>query len=253
MSNTGDARSGGHLLYGELASWWPLLSAPEDHAQAAALYGTILKREADPPARSLLELGSGGGNNAFHLMQTFGEVVLVDPAADMLSVSHRLNPECEHVLGDMRSLRLGREFDCVLVQDAIGYMTTLEDLRTAADTVFVHLRAGGSFLIAPDFVRESFRFGAEQGGHDGPERALRYLEWTWDPDPSDTTYTVDLAYLLRTVDGAVQAHSDRHVLGLFSVAQWLATLQGAGLVATTGRHTFPGDTTERLLFHGTKP
>jgi hypothetical protein len=31
-----------------------------------------------------------------------------------------------------------------------------------------------------------------------------YVEWTWDPDPADTTYLVDYAYLLRGPDGAMR-------------------------------------------------
>jgi hypothetical protein len=38
----------------------------------------------------------------------------------------------------------------------------------------------------------------------------------WYPDPSDTTYVVDYACLLRTPDGAVRVEHDRHVEGLFS-------------------------------------
>jgi hypothetical protein len=37
----------------------------------------------------------------------------------MLEVSRRLNPDCEHPPGDIRSVRLGRTFDVVFVHDAI--------------------------------------------------------------------------------------------------------------------------------------
>jgi trans-aconitate methyltransferase len=59
-------------------------------------------------ASTLLELGSGGGNNASHMNRRFAELVLVDVAPGMLEVSRRLNPECAHVAGDMRTVRLGR-------------------------------------------------------------------------------------------------------------------------------------------------
>ncbi len=39
-------------------------------------------------------------------------------AADA-DTSRELNPDCEHVLGDMRTLRLGRTFDAVFVHDAV--------------------------------------------------------------------------------------------------------------------------------------
>jgi SAM-dependent methyltransferase len=215
-------------MYEELASWWPLLSSPDEYAEEAAFYGSALEAASARPLRTMLELGSGGGNNASHLKARF-EMVLVEPSTGMLAVSRALNPECEHVQGDMRTLRLGRQFDAVFVHDAVCYMTTEADLRAAIETAFVHCTPGGAVLIAPDHVRENFRPSTDHGGHDGDAtRGLRYLEWTWDPDPSDTTYLVDYAYLLRSPDGAVRVEHDRHVEGLFARADWLRLLSEAG-------------------------
>ena len=87
----------------------------------------------------------------------------------------------------MRTLRLGRTFDAVLVHDAVMYMTTEADLRQAIETAYVHVRPGGVAVFAPDFVKETFKPSTDHGGHDGDGRALRYLEWSFDPDPDDTT------------------------------------------------------------------
>ena len=92
------------------------------------------------------------------------------------------------------------------------------------ETAFVHCRPGGAALFAPDHLRENFRPSTDHGGHDERGRGLRYLEWTWDPDPSDSTYVVDYAYLLREGDGSVQVEWDRHVEGLFARADWLRLL-----------------------------
>ena len=127
-------------------------------------------------------------------------------------MSRKLNPECVHRQGDMRTVRLEREFDCVFVHDAICYMTSEIDLRRAMETAFVHCRPGGAALFAPDNLRENFKAQTDHGGHDTPHRSLRYLEWTWDPDPNDTTYVVDYAYLLREEDGSVTVVHDRHLL-----------------------------------------
>lgn len=214
-------------LYREFAHWWPLLSAPADYAEEAAAYQDALLEACDGEAQTLLELGSGGGNNASHLKARF-DMVLVDPSPGMLSVSRTLNPECEHVEGDMRTVRIGREFDCVFIHDAIVYMTREEDLRHAIETAFVHCRPGGAALFAPDHVRENFRPSTDHGGEDDGIRALRYLEWTWDPDPGDTIYTVDYAYLLRDRDGSVRVEHDRHLEGLFARADWLRLLADVG-------------------------
>ena len=217
-------------LYEELASWWPLLSAPADYEEEAAFYGSTLAAACDRPPRTVLELGSGGGNNASHLKARF-EMVLVEPSTGMRAVSRQLNPECEHVEGDMRTARLGRQFDAVFVHDAVCYMTTEADLRMAIETAFVHCKPGGAALFAPDHVRENFRPSTDHGGHDGETQALRYLEWTWDPEPADSTYLVDYAYLLRGPDGVTRVEHDRHVEGLFSRVDWLRLLSEAGFHA----------------------
>src|SRR5512136_647477 len=109
-------------LYGALAGWWPLLSAPGDYAEEAALFGDILLA-ADPGIKTVLELGSGGGSNASHLKRRFA-MTLSDRSPGMLAVSRRLNPELEHLLADMRDARFGRVFDAVLIHDAVMYLTS---------------------------------------------------------------------------------------------------------------------------------
>ncbi|KAA0237183.1 class I SAM-dependent methyltransferase [bacterium] len=213
-------------LYREFAPWFHLLTAPADYAEEAELYTKLAVEACDAPPRTLLELGSGGGNNASHYKAHF-QATLADLSPAMLAISRELNPECEHVEGDMRTVRLGRLFDVVFVHDAVEYLVTGEELRACMATAFVHCRPGGVAIFAPDCTRETFREGTAHGGHDGDGRALRYLEWTWDPDPADTQYTVDFAYLLRTGDDVQVAH-DRHIFGLFSRAEWLAWLQEAG-------------------------
>lgn len=216
-----------HKLYDSLAEWWPLVSHPSEYEEEAAIYRSILKGKGTDPCKTLAEFGSGGGNNASYLKHDF-EMTLVDVAPRMLDVSLQLNPECEHVCGDLRTVRLGRQFDRVFVHDAICYMVTEEDLRLAAATAFVHCRAGGAALFCPDQVKENFRESTSEGGNNGPERSARFLEWSWDPDPADCTYTVDYAFLLRDATGSVRVEHDRHIEGLFSRKDWLRVLQQAG-------------------------
>jgi hypothetical protein len=218
-------------LYDELAEWWPLMSPAAEYLEEAEFYQrALLEACRRPRPRTLMELGSGGGNNASFLKSRF-TMTLVDRSPGMLAVSRRLNPECEHVEGDMRAVRLGRQFDCVFVHDAIVYMTTEDDLKRAIATVFVHCQPGGAALIAPDSVREKFREAMDCGGHDDGARGLRYLEWKWDPEPNDSTINVDYVYVLRDIDRTTRVVHDRHVEGLFSSSQWLRLLSDAGFEA----------------------
>jgi SAM-dependent methyltransferase len=218
-------------LYEELAEWWPLFSPPSHYAEEAAFVATHLRGAVSGPCLTLLELGCGGGNNASHLSAEF-RLTLTDLSPAMVRVSQRLNPEAEHHVGDMRSLRLGRQFDAVLVHDAVCYMTTREDLRQAIETAWLHCRPGGAVYFFPDFLQENFAPGTEDGGEDAPDgRGLRYLAWTHDPDPADSTYVSDYAFLLRLPDGSVEAHYERHTEGLFSRQEWLTLLHEAGFQA----------------------
>lgn len=220
-------------FYDELADWWPLLSAPADYAEEAAAFLAMVRRHAPRTPRSLLELGSGGGNNASHMKAAFDDVTLVDVAPGMLEVSRALNPDCEHREGDMRTVRLGRTFDVVFVHDAVSYMTTLDDLARAAETAHVHCAPGGVALFVPDSTRESFTPGTSHGGHDGEGRSLRYLEWSWDPDPHDHTVVVDYTFVLREGSEAPRVVQDRHVEGVFSRREWIDTLTAAGFQVRT--------------------
>ncbi len=217
-------------LYRELADWWPILSAPEDYAEEADFYRQALTSACSFPPRTLLELGSGGGNNASHLKKHF-QMTLVDVSPGMLAVSQELNPECEHIQGDMRTLRLGRQFDVVFIHDAIVYMTSEEDLRLAIKTAYEHCNPGGVALFAPDHTRETFKPDTQHGGHDRGRRSMRYLEWTWDPDPDDTTYTSLMVYVLREGVDQIRCIHDRHTCGLFSSDFWLGVITEVGFRA----------------------
>jgi len=215
------------LLYRDLAAgWYRLLDPVEDHLEEAGCYEAALLRAASIPADTLLELGAGAGHNAFYLKRRF-RCTLTDLSTDMLALSRALNAECDHVVGDMRSLRLGTMFDLVFVHDAVMYITTEKDLSAVAETAFLHTRPGGAALFAPDCVRESFREHTDLIGGEHGDRALRCIEWVWDPDPDDDTMTVEYAFVLREA-GRTAVHHDQHIEGLFSRATWLRTLAGAG-------------------------
>jgi SAM-dependent methyltransferase len=235
-------------LYEDLAAWWPLLSPPSEYVEEAADLLPRLGGGTDSRAETLLELGAGGGSLASHLKRRF-RLTLTDLSPRMLDVSRALNPECEHLVGDMRTLRLGRQFDVVLVHDAIMYATTPAAVRATLQTAAVHCRPGGTVAVLPDHVRETFAPATDHGGHDAPDgRGLRYLEWSWDPDPADDSYAVDYAFLLRDPDGGTTIEHDRHVEGLFARTQWLEWLAESGIQARVevdpwGRHVFIGTRT----------
>ena len=241
-----------YRFYGELAVWWPLISPPEEYEGEAAYIATLLG-SASIPVREVLELGSGGGHNAFHLKNAFA-MTLVDLSEEMLHVSRRLNPGCEHVQGDMRTVRLDRAFDAVFVHDAVDYMVTEDDLARAIETAFVHCRPGGVAVFVPDSTKETFEEETDYGGSDGADgRAVRYLDWTWDPDPTDTWALTEYAFLLRQPDGSVRVVQETHRFGVFGSDDWLRLLAEAGFEAEAVTEETDEDRTPRQVFVAHRP
>lgn len=218
-------------LYGELTPWYRLVDPPADHEGEVRAYRVALQRGATPAPKTLLELGSGAGHNAVHLKAHF-ECTLSDLSPEMLALSRELHPELEHHLGDLRTLRLGQTFDTVLLHDAVTYMRTEADLAKAIETIDVHLRPGGAAVIAPDVLREDLKDESELLACDEGHRSLRAVMWSWDPDPEDTTFITEYAFLLRE-NGKVTAVHDSHVEGVFPKATWLRLLEARGFSVET--------------------
>jgi hypothetical protein len=129
------------------------------------------------------------------------------------------------------------------------YATDADAVRATLRTAVRHCRPGGLIVIVPDCVRETFRPDTDHGGEDADDgRALRYLMWSWDPDPADDTFEVAYAFLLRDADGHTTVEHDRHREGLFSRDAWLSWFAEAGL--PTRIHHDPWD---RDVFIARKP
>ena len=214
-------------MYGDLAHLWPLISPPEEYADEAAHWRDALRARLGPGRHRLLELGVGGGHNLSHLTDDF-QATAVDISERMLANSVRLNPGVEHVVGDMRTVRLGRTFDAVLIHDAVSYLLTEDDLVATFETARAHLSPGGALIVAPDWYRETWR-GTEAFSRvrRGEGRELAFFEYRTDLDPDDTTVETVFMYVTNE-GGEVRVEHDYHVMGLFPMDVWLGRMRDVG-------------------------
>ncbi len=251
MARAGGQADSGYALYSELAGWWPLISPAAEYGGDAAMLSAVFASAA-APVRTVLDLGCGGGHVALHLKDG-RSMTLVDLSAPMLAMSRQLNPDCEHAQGDMRTIRLGRVFDAVLVHDAVDYVTSQDDLRLVIGTAFAHCRPGGLAVFAPDHTAETFRAGTGGGGgHDGSGRQAAFTERTSDPDRADDWILAEYEFTLREAQGAVRVVREAHRLGAFRRATWLRLLAGAGFAASVRPGVTAGNEagSARLVFVG---
>jgi SAM-dependent methyltransferase len=214
-------------MYDDLAWTWPIISPPEDYVEEGEYFAGVIREHAGVGARSLLHLGCGGGHTDNTLKLHF-QVTGVDVSPGMLRLARRLNPEVMYHEGDMRTLRLPERFDAVALLDSVGYMLTDDDLRSAFETAFFHLRPGGVLLTCVEHTVQSF----QQNRTICVTRVLgdteiTFVENYYDPDPSDTTYECTFIYLIRE-RGDLRVETDRHLAGIFPLKIWYDNLNYAG-------------------------
>lgn len=222
-----DFSSNQQRMYGDLAWTWPIISPPEEYEGEAERFRQMIQARSQIEVRTLLDLGCGGGH-IDHTLKQYYRVTGVDMSQSMLSLARELNPKADYALGDMRSVRLGKRFDAVIIADSIDYMLTEEDLRAAFVTAFEHLRAGGVFCTYAECTLERFQQNTTLcSTHSRGEVDIAFMHNNYDPDPADTLYESTFVYLIRR-QGQLSIETDRHLGGLFKLESWLELLQDVG-------------------------
>lgn len=227
-------------LYTDLAWLWPMWGdAADEYADYCRHVARLIEQHSERPARTLLDIGCGGGKNVFNLKGKF-RVTGADLSPTMLAQARDLNPESTFVHGDMRTFRLGRTFDAVLMDDAISFMTCLADFVAAFRTASAHLNPGGVLVATPDVTTETFRQNrtiTTPGTHTGTRGELDvvFVENVYDADPADERYETTVLYLIRD-HGHLRIEADYWTMGLFSLDTWRRVLREAGFEVHEGRY-----------------
>jgi SAM-dependent methyltransferase len=228
----GQERRNTSRLYEDLAWLWPAWGdAATEYAHYCEHVTGLVRQHARHPATTLLDIGCGGGKNVFNLKRQF-DVTGLDLSATMLAQAKNLNPECTFVLGDMRTFRLGRTFDAVLMDDAISHMSCLAGFSQAFRTARAHLNPGGVLVVTPDVTVETFQQNkttatpATRGRlKDGLD--VVFVENVYDADPADEHYEATVLYLIRD-HGQLRIETDHWTMGLFSLDTWRRVLRETG-------------------------
>ncbi|MBN1270776.1 MAG: class I SAM-dependent methyltransferase [Candidatus Aminicenantes bacterium] len=213
--------------YNDLAWTEDLLADPAAYEDEVNVYIDLIKRTAAEPPRTLLHLGSGAGGHDTTFKRHF-TVTGVDLSLGMLNIARARHPEIEYLEGDMRTLRLDRQFDVVAIPDSIDYMASEDDLRQAIQTMVMHLKTGGVFLVVgkteETFQNNNFAYTGEKDGIH-----VTLLENNYINPFRPNTYEAFFVFLIRR-EGELTIHSERQILGLFSEATWEKVFNDYGLV-----------------------
>lgn len=201
--------------------------AATEYAHYCQHVAGLIRQYAARPVATLLDIGCGGGKNILNLKREFNVTGLdLNPA--MLMQATELNPDCTFVQGDMRTFRLGRVFDAVLMDDAISYMNCRADFVTAFHAAYAHLTPGGVLITTPDVTIETFRQNkttTTPATRDGLD--VLFIENVYDPDPTDEQYETTILYLIRD-HGSLRIETDHWSMGIFPLDTWRHVLGETG-------------------------
>lgn len=214
------------IAYNELAWTEILLADPAECEAEAEGCVDLIRRHSTRPPGTLLHLGCGAGGYDSTFKQHFG-VTGVDISPGMLDIARTRHPEIEYIEGDMRTLRLDRAFDAVVIPDSIDYMASEADLRMAIERAAMHLRPGGVLLVVGK-TRETFRdnnfaYTGERG-----DLHVTLFENNYINPYRPGTYEAAVVYLIRR-GGELTIRTECHVLGLFPRETWEQIFADAGL------------------------
>lgn len=214
------------IAYNDLAWTEDWLADPAEYEDEVMVYVSLMKRRAAEPLNTLLHLGSGAGGYDRIIKRHF-TVTGVDFSPGMLNIARVLHPDIEYLEGDMRTLRLNRQFDAVVIPDSIDYMASLNDLKQAIQTALAHLKRSGVLLVVAKteetFQNNNFAYtGEKEGIH------VTLLENNYINPYRSNTYEATFVYLIRK-HGDLTIHTDHHMLGLFPQATWERVFNEAGV------------------------
>ena len=157
-------------------------------------------RLADDYGGPVLELGAGTARVSAALGRAGHEVVALEPSRKMIQYGQKRLSDANltnvtYVQGDMRTVRLGRQFPLIIAPfNTLMHLYTLPDQDAALQTVRAHLTPGGRFAF--DLYTPNFN-----------ELNVLRLEPEWSRLDRDT----DL-FLLQTHDPNTQTLTTRYFL-----------------------------------------
>ena len=212
--------------YNELAWTEEWLGEQSEYQEEVSVYVRLVHEYSAQPPQTMLHLGSGAGSHDRFFKQHF-QITGVDLSPGMQDLAGKANPEVEYIQGDMRTIRMNKEFDVVIIPDSIDYMLTEDDLAQAIKTAVLHLKPGGVLLVVGKtreiFMNNNFAYS---GHKNGVHVTLLENNHVY-PDQPDF-YEAVFCYLIREKQ-ELTMHTEQHVLGLFSEEQWTGVFKRAGM------------------------
>ncbi|MFE5857447.1 class I SAM-dependent methyltransferase [Streptomyces sp. NPDC056500] len=205
-----------------------------------------LVRERRPDAASLLDVACGTGAHLATFHEGFEHAEGLEIAPPMLELARQRLPGVPLHPGDMRDFSLGRTFDAVVCMFcSIGYLGTVEEMRSAVRSMAAHLPSGGVLVIEPWWFPDDHVEGYVAGDL-GREDGLTVARISHSTLQGRAT-RMEVRFLVGDVSG-IREFTEIDVLTLFTKEEYTEAFTAAGCSV----EYLPGAPTGRGLFVGVR-
>lgn len=227
------------MIFDRYSRYYDLLYRDKDYGAEAAFVDQLIQRHAKG-AQTILELGCGTGFHASLLAERGYRVHGVDQSEEMLrraglrqsSMQPAVRERVTFARGDVRDLRLGRSFDCVVsLFHVVSYQSRNSDLSAMFATAREHLKRDGIFVFdcwyGPAVLKQRPAVRVKRL-EDESLRITRVAEPSMQPNEC----TVEVRYLVLIEDretGAVQQLSESHRMRYLFLPEVEALLSQSGM------------------------
>jgi SAM-dependent methyltransferase len=216
-------------MFSESADWYDHFYGGKDYAAEARRVAELI-RARRPGARTLLDVACGTGRHLERLRDEFACEGL-DLDEGLLAIAGRRLPGMRLTRADMAGFDLGRRFDAVTcLFSSVGYLATVERLRSAVAAMARHLEPGGVLVVEPWILPEAWIEGGAttvEVVEDGDRKLVRVIASSRDGAMS----TLRIHYAVAAA-GEVRSADERHELRLFRHDEYAAAFLHAGLDTT---------------------
>jgi len=230
-------------VFSKTARYYDKLYARKDYVGEVQRLISLLGVEPDKKQLTLLDVACGTGLHIEHLRRHF-HVEGLDICPELLELARERNPDTPFHHDDMIEFDLGKQFDFITcLFSSIGYVKTLDKLRSAVRSMAAHLKPGGVLVIEPWFTPENWHPNTVHASYiDEPELKIARINTSF---VKDRVSVFDLHHLVGTPEGTEHL-VEHHELGLFEVEETISVVKEAGLVVKydpdglTGRGLYIG-------------
>jgi SAM-dependent methyltransferase len=153
-------------VFDQYAQFYDFIYQEKNYETEARFIQRIFDQYPGLTGKNVLDLGCGTGGHALPLSTLGYQVTGVDLSDRMIAQAKRKAKDSdspvEFLLGDIRSINLGKKFDYVISMFAVmGYQTSNDDLFSAMQVARRHLNSGGLFIFDAWFGPAVLKFRPE--------------------------------------------------------------------------------------------